>query len=60
MRMTDIVSNMDLAMFPQIALFIFLGVFAAVSVRAMRKRHTQEFAEAAQLPLQDAPTSTTR
>ncbi len=60
MRISDIVSSMDLAMFPQIALFIFLGVFAAVSVRAMRKRHTQEFSEAAQLPLQDDSNSTIR
>lgn len=60
MRMSDIVSSMDLAVFPQIALFIFLGVFAAVSVRAMRKRHTREFAEAAQLPLQDDSGVTAR
>lgn len=53
MRMSDIVGNMDLATYPQIALVIFLVVFAAVSWRALRKRHAAEYARAAQLPLED-------
>ena len=57
MRISDIVSGMDLATYPQIALVIFLGVFAAVSWRALRKRHTAEYAEAARLPLEDSPTA---
>ena len=55
MRMSDIVSNMNLATFPQVALVIFLGVFIAVSWRVLRNRHSKDYAEAAQLPLEDAP-----
>lgn len=60
MRISDIVSSMDLATYPQVALVIFLAVFAAVSWRTFRKRHAQEFADAAKLPLEDSPTSTNR
>ncbi len=56
MRISDIVSNMNLATYPQIALVIFLGVFAAVAWRVFRNRHAQEYAEAARLPLDDSPT----
>ena len=54
MRLTDIVSNMNLATYPQIALIIFLAVFAAITWRVIRNRHSSEYAEAAQLPLHDS------
>ncbi len=57
MRISDIVSNMNLATYPQIALVIFLAVFAAVTWRVLRNRHAREYAEAARLPLEDAPSS---
>jgi cbb3-type cytochrome oxidase subunit 3 len=53
-RLTDIVSNMNLATYPQIALIIFLAVFAAITWRVVRNRHSRDYAEAAQLPLQDS------
>lgn len=60
MRISDIVSSMDLATYPQVALIIFLSVFAVVSWRTFRRKHTQEFADAAKLPLEDAPTPPNR
>ncbi len=53
MRLSDIVGGMDLATYPQIALVIFLAVFAAVSWRAFHKRHAAEHARAAHLPLEE-------
>jgi len=36
MRLSDIMSHMDLAVYPQVALVIFLAVFASVLVRLYR------------------------
>jgi cbb3-type cytochrome oxidase subunit 3 len=51
-RLSDIMSGMDLTTFPIIGLVIFLIVFAAVSVRALSRRFTKQFSEAASMPLQ--------
>jgi len=36
MRLSDIMSHMDLTVYPEIALVIFLGVFGAVVLRLCR------------------------
>ena len=60
MRISDIVSHMDLATYPQVALVIFLTVFAAVSWRVLRNGHARDYAEAARLPLEDSPMTPDR
>lgn len=55
MRMTDLVSGLNLTLFPIIGLVIFGLVFVVVFARALtmsRKRAK----DAASLPLDDAPT----
>jgi hypothetical protein len=44
---------MNLAVFPEIALAIFLLVFAAVSLRAISRRRDAELAHTAAIPLAD-------
>ncbi|NJK89062.1 MAG: cbb3-type cytochrome c oxidase subunit 3 [Myxococcales bacterium] len=53
MRLSEIMSNMDLSFYPQIALVIFLGVFIGVLVQVFSKKKTKEYEEAARLPLED-------
>lgn len=38
MRLTDVVSAMDLTVFPLVGLAIFLGVYALVTLRTVRSR----------------------
>ncbi len=52
MRLTDIVSAFGLTFFPIVGLLIFLAVFVAVSVRAVRTPRGLARAWAA-LPLED-------
>ena len=40
MRLSELMSNMDLAVWPKMALVIFLIVFAAVVIRAMTSKRT--------------------
>ena len=56
MRLSDIMAGLDLTIFPQIALVIFLGVFAAVVGRALSRSRRAELEHAASLPLDDGPT----
>lgn len=42
MRLSDIMSHMDLTVWPEAALVIFLGVFAAVTIRVWRAMGTHE------------------
>lgn len=52
MRLSDIMSHMNLAIFPEMALVIFLIVFISVAIRVYtRKRGTYEAVAA--LPLDD-------
>lgn len=51
MRLSDVMSAMNLTTYPIIGLVTFLIVFAAVSARAMSRRRTQEYRHAAHLPL---------
>lgn len=53
MRLSDIMSHMNLTTYPIIGLVIFLIVFAAVSARALSRRRANEYARAAALPLED-------
>lgn len=52
MRMTEIVSFMDLSVFPSIALVFFLAAFIAIVWRVMTKPKS-EIDSAANIPLSD-------
>lgn len=52
MRMTEIVSFMDLSVFPSIALVFFLAAFLAIVWRVMTKSKS-EIDSAASIPLSD-------
>lgn len=49
----DTLTLLDLTVYPEVALIIFAGVFAAVSVRAMRRGGAGAAREAARIPLED-------
>ena len=53
MRLSDIMSNMDLAFFPQIALVIFLAVFVSVVIRLYSTSSAKDYEDAARLPFGD-------
>lgn len=52
MRLTDIMSGLDLAVYPEIGLVIFLGVFAAIAVRVYRQRNREELERYASMALE--------
>ncbi len=58
MRMSDLVSNMTPSTMTEIALVIFVAVFAAISLRTLRRGARALGEEAAQLPLFDDTTGT--
>lgn len=64
MRMSDIVSYLDLSIYPQVALVLFLGVFAGVVLRIIGKTRARELEACGLLPLEDgadaAPANHTR
>ncbi len=53
MRLSELMSAMSPTRFTEIALLLFLAVFAAVAVRAFGRGARQRSAEAAALPLYD-------
>lgn len=53
MSITDVISQMRLHVFPQIALVLFLLVFVAVLIRLFVRRSRVEFEHASRLPLED-------
>jgi cbb3-type cytochrome oxidase subunit 3 len=53
MSLQDVFSHMDLAVFPEIALFLFAVVFVAVVIRTGRPGRRRVQSQAAQLPLSD-------
>ncbi len=59
MRLTDIMSHMNLAIWPQLGLIIFLIVFAAVVLRAMSSKRVYNDRMSA-LPLADDTATTTK
>lgn len=58
MRLSDIMGHLDLAVYPIVAMVIFLGVFAGVCIRIFRRGRNAEFKIAATLPLEDTTRST--
>ncbi|MBU6414451.1 MAG: hypothetical protein KGS45_13385 [Planctomycetes bacterium] len=46
------IGSLDLSTFPQIALVIFLGVFAAICIRMVRSTTSDEMRAASMIPLQ--------
>ncbi len=53
MKLSDLMSNMALSSYPQVALVIFLGVFIGVMLRLFSKKHQKDYEEASRLPLDD-------
>ncbi|MEM1022927.1 MAG: cbb3-type cytochrome c oxidase subunit 3 [Myxococcota bacterium] len=53
MRLSELMSNMDLAFYPQVALVIFLLIFAVVCVRVFSRKRSKEYERASRLPLED-------
>jgi cbb3-type cytochrome oxidase subunit 3 len=56
MSLTDIMSNMELSIYPQVGLVIFFGVFVAVAARALRTPAKAAKARAS-IPLDDTDFS---
>lgn len=57
MRLSDIMSQLDLTLYPLLALVLFLGVFVLVVGRTMRTDRAQH-RRWAQIPLSDEPLET--
>lgn len=55
MRLSDIMAMLDLTVFPQVALVIFLTVFVTVLCRIFGRSRRSELNLAAMLPLEDGP-----
>lgn len=53
MRLSDIMSAMGLAIYPTIALFVFLAVFIGVLIRIGRRGNSDALTRAGRLPLAD-------
>ena len=53
MRLSDIMGGLDLTVFPQVALVMFLAIFAVVMGRVLRRGRGKDFERAAALPLED-------
>lgn len=57
MRMTDIVSSFDMTLFPILGFFVFVSLFAVLTVRALRS-DPSDTRRAASIPLRrDAHTN---
>ncbi len=52
MRLSDIMSGMDLTVYPEIGLVIFLGVFAAIAARLYGRRRSDELERFASMALE--------
>jgi hypothetical protein len=53
MRLTDIMSGADLAIFPEIGMVIFLFVFGGVTLRVFSRRRPESFRRCALIALDD-------
>ena len=58
MSLSDLMSHMDLAVWPQAALVIFLGVFFAITWRTFRGMGVQEQDALAGLPFDEGAAGT--
>lgn len=55
MGLSQYFRSLDLAVYPQVALVLFLGVFIAATLRAWSRAQERSQRDAAMLPLDDAP-----
>lgn len=55
MRMSDIVSYLDLSVYPQVAMVIFLGVFAGVIWRVLSRTSARDLEACGLIPLDEEP-----
>jgi cbb3-type cytochrome oxidase subunit 3 len=55
MKLSDLVSNLGLSIFPIVGLILFLAVFIGVVIRATSRRRAADLDHAARLPLDDGP-----
>lgn len=60
MRLSELMSNMDMTFWPQVALVLFMAIFAGVLVRVFSRKRTAEYERAARIPLEDEPVTGTR
>jgi cbb3-type cytochrome oxidase subunit 3 len=51
--MSDVISRLDLATYPKIALVIFVVAFATILLRVFRRSRKSEYLHAAMLPVND-------
>lgn len=54
MSLSDIMGHMDLSVYPQIGLVIFLAVFGLVVMRVFSVRHAAEWRRHASMPIVEA------
>ncbi|MCA9782481.1 MAG: hypothetical protein H6678_07270 [Candidatus Delongbacteria bacterium] len=57
MRLSDIMSYADLANYAEIALVIFLGIYALVAITTLVRRDRRAMDDAAAMPLHDGTTT---
>ncbi len=60
MSLTDLMSNAGLAIYAEIGMVIFLLTFLAIAWWVMRPANRQRWTADASIPLDDAPSATTR
>lgn len=60
MRLTDIMSYANLSSYAEIALVIFLGVYALVAIITLVRRDRHVMQEAASMPLHDGTAGVTQ
>ena len=53
MRLSDVIGSLDIATYPQIALVIFLCVFAGVCFRLFKSGTKEQMRAASMIPLDD-------
>ncbi|HJL40867.1 MAG TPA: cbb3-type cytochrome c oxidase subunit 3 [Myxococcales bacterium LLY-WYZ-16_1] len=53
MRLSELMSHMDMTFWPQVALVIFMGIFVGVLFRVFSRKRTAEYERAKQIPLAD-------
>ncbi len=53
MRLSDIMGNMDLSIYPQIGLVMFLLIFTVVVARILNRSNNPIYEQASLLPLSD-------
>lgn len=57
MRLSELMSHMDMTFWPQVALVIFMGIFIGVLFRVFSRSRSEEYRRAAQIPLSEEPVT---